>query len=668
MKGIFTLVLLAASLFVNAAPPTVASSGLSFYAIDGNYFNLGWTAGNGARRLMIAKIGSEPTFVPQDKTSYTASTEFGLGQQVAPGEYVVYDHFSSSYFLNNLQPSTHYYFRMYEYNGSGNTTEYLTTTYLSGDGWTSTPPTVQTSAASFANITTNSASINWVSGNGQRRLIVAKEGSPVSAEPEANQPYSSASSTFGSGASLGDGNYAVYWSSSNSTTIFNLKAGTEYFLAFYELNGSQYPQYLKPAYNASFTTRSVPTIAPSDLTISKTDGKELTLNWTNGNGQRRLVVARKGSAVTSVPSSGTDYSANAFFGQGAQMAPGEYVVYADNFHSTTVSGLEPGVTYHFKVFEYDGTGTSTAYLTASFAAVDGATATTPAIQAAFLAPTNVAAQTLTLNLTPGDGRARMVVGRKTTSPQVNPSDFTVYDYDGIFGSGQDLGSENFALAVTSGSSVNIQGLQANTGYQFSVYELNGFNQPLYRSPAATVAVTTSTALPVKLVSFEAQALEKEVVVQWKTATETNTSHFEVERSADGVVFAPFATVNASGNSNEEKAYRVVDPQPLQGKAYYRLKMIDQDHHWEYSPVRLVTTTAKDAVRILSNPVQDQLQVFNSVQQPSAWRIVNVAGQVLAKGVLTNGRQTINVSSFLRGQYWLQAEDRYTFISIPFSKQ
>ena len=668
MRQLFTLFLFCLTTLSSfASAPTVASSNFSFNAIDGGYFNLGWTAGNGARRLMVAKIGSQPTFVPQNGIDYDANTEFGLGQQVAPGEYIVYDHFSSSYFLTGLTPATHYYFRLYEYNGTGTTTEYLTASYLTGDGWTSATPTVQTSNAVFSNITTNSTNITWTMGDGQRRLILAKEGAPVSAEPVNNQPYNSATSVFGSGPDLGGGSYAVYWSSSDHTTITNLKAGTQYYFAFYEINGNQQPQYLKPAYTTSVTTRSVPTIAATDLVISKTDGKELTLTWTNGNGQRRLVVAKKGSEITSTPVDGTDYNANSVFGQGQQTGTGEFVVYDDNFHSTTVSGLEAGATYYFKVFEYDGTGSSTAYLTTSFAAVNGSTAVTPTVQTSMLPATNITATSLSLNFTPGNGRARLVVGRSGSAVNVNPVDFATYTESTSFGNGQDLGNGNFVLGTVTGQTLSIQNLQPGTTYHFAVYELNGYNQPLYLLPAATTSVTLKT-LPVKLVRWDARFAGDRVELSWKTATELNTSHFVVERSADGVSFSPVLTVKAVGNSNVENSYVAVDDRPLIGKAYYRLKTVDQDGKWEYAAIRVVYSAGSDAVRLLTNPVQNKLQVISSAASSAEWQVVNAAGQVTGRGKLTEGQNEINVSALLPGQYWLQVDDAKQIRTIAFIKQ
>jgi hypothetical protein len=282
----FTLFLLALSFVSIAAPPTVPASNFGFYTIDGGYFNLGWTAGNGARRIMVAKAGSAPTFTPQNGVDYNANTTFGLGQEVAPGEFIVYDHTSSSFFLMGLTPATQYFFRIFEYNGTGAATEYLTSSFLSGNGWTSATPTVQTSNASFYNITANSINIQWTNGNGLRRLIIAREAAPVNAEPVNNESYSGASYIFGNGTSLGNGNYAVYRSNGDYTSVTNLKPGTVYHFAFYEFNGNQQPQFLKPAYTTSVITRSGPTVASSGISITKADGKELAMSWTNGNGQR----------------------------------------------------------------------------------------------------------------------------------------------------------------------------------------------------------------------------------------------------------------------------------------------------------------------------------------------------------------------------------------------
>ncbi|MBK9526130.1 MAG: SBBP repeat-containing protein [Bacteroidetes bacterium] len=106
-----------------------------------------------------------------------------------------------------------------------------------------------------------------------------------------------------------------------------------------------------------------PTIAATNLSISTTNCSDLFLNFTPGNGAGRIIIAHQGSAVHLSPVNGTSYLANSIFGSGDNLGSGNYVVYKGNGNSVTVSGLTEGVTYYFAVFEYNGTGGSTAYLT-----------------------------------------------------------------------------------------------------------------------------------------------------------------------------------------------------------------------------------------------------------------------------------------------------------------
>lgn len=669
MKLIYTPLFLLLNLSALASAPTVPSSNLHFNAIDGGYINMGWTPGNGARRVIVAKAGTAPGFIPQNGIDYNSSDVFGAGQEVAPGEFIVYDHFSTSFYLTGLSPATTYYFRVFDYNGTGTSTEYLTSSYLSGSVTTSATPTIQTTNAGFTNITNNSVTVNWSNGNGTRRLIVAREATTAAVEPVNSTAYAG-NSAFGSGAVVGAGNYSIYNSTGTGTNITNLKQGTQYVLSFYEFNGNSQPQYLTPAYTATVTTRSVPTIAASNLTITKVDGKTLYLSWTNGNGQRRIIVAKKGSDVTATPANGTDYNANASFGLGQQLGAGEYVVYDDNFNAAIVTNLDPATVYYFKVFEYDGTGANTAYLTSSFASVNGSTAITPAVQAQMLPVSNITSTSLRLNFTPGNGRARIIVGRKTDAVNATPVSLVAYTGNGDFGTGTDLGNGNFVIATTVESALSVTNLEQGTTYQFSVFEFNGYDQPLYLAPGASISATTAMAspLPVKLTQWDAIAVNGKVKLQWKTATETNTSAYVVERSADGINYTVVTTVKARGNSQSEAGYNAEDSNPLVGKSYYRLKMTDLDGKFEYAPVRTVLITATSEIKILGNPVQSTLQLQASFEGSAEYLVVNTSGQVVDKGKLSAGRSSINVTALARGNYWIRININGEPISLSFIRQ
>lgn len=81
---------------------------------------------------------------------------------------------------------------------------------------------------------------------------------------------------------------------------------------------------------------------------------------------------------------------------------------------------------------------------------------------------------------------------------------------------------------------------------------------------------------IQLQSFSVIQENNDVKINWKTTTETNTSYFEVQRSTDGINFAGIKTISAANNSSTLKDYLVIDNSPIQGKSYYRLKLVYVD--------------------------------------------------------------------------------------------
>jgi hypothetical protein len=669
MKQLFTLTLLwsiAAQLY--AASPSIPASNLAFNIIEGSYLNIGWTAGNGTRRVIIARVGQAVTAVPQNGIDYEGNAIFGSGQQVAAGQYVVYDNAFTSFYLTGLQPNTQYYFAVYEYNGTGANTEYLTGAVLTGNSYTARTPTVQASNIVFSNIKANSVTIGITAGNGGRRLIVAREGSAVNASPTNLQGYSG-SNSFGSGAQIGTGNYSVNNSSATSVNISNLKAGTTYHFAVYEYNGNNEPVYLLPAAVANVTTRTIPTNASSNILITKTDGKELTLAWTKGNGQRRIVVAKQGTAVTAVPVNGTDYQANENFGSGATLAAGEYVVYNDVGSSMVLSGLNAATTYHFRIYEFDGSGNTTSYLTASYASANGSTAVMPTQQVNNIVASNVLATSLSLSWQPGNGRARLVVMRKVTAVSFAPQDFTAYTPNSVFGTGQHAGDGNYIISNGADNYTSVSNLEPNSMYHVAIFEYNGFNQPLYLSPAAVFSVSTTGSLPVVLGSWNGFAKDGMVQLQWTTRTEINVSHFNIQRSADGIAYQSIQTKAAKGNSSSPVQYGAIDASPLIGKAYYRLEMVDKDGSSKYSPV--ITVEVQQIVRelILVGNYHSYLTArISGAPKRTQWILCNSVGQVIQSAVQNSNEWELPMTTLAPGIYFVAAGTEGKILTARFVKQ
>ena len=106
-----------------------------------------------------------------------------------------------------------------------------------------------------------------------------------------------------------------------------------------------------------------PTTSATALTFTGITSSGFTLNWTNGNGARRLILIRQGGAVDAAPVDGTAYTSQSAFGSGSLLGTGNYVVYAGTGNSVTVSGLNPATAYHVAIFEYNGLGGLQSYKT-----------------------------------------------------------------------------------------------------------------------------------------------------------------------------------------------------------------------------------------------------------------------------------------------------------------
>ena len=80
------------------------------------------------------------------------------------------------------------------------------------------------------------------------------------------------------------------------------------------------------------------------------------------------------------------------------------------------------------------------------------------------------------------------------------------------------------------------------------------------------------------------------VLEWTTAMESNTKHFVIEKSMDNVKFNEVGTLDAKGNSNDNKSYFFVDMDlgSSNDKYYYRLRQVDLDGTFSHSKVATMT--------------------------------------------------------------------------------
>jgi hypothetical protein len=268
---------------------------------------------------------------------------------------------------------------------------------------------------------------------------------------------------------------------SGQTTVITASGGVSYNWS----TGTQSPSIqVSPSSNTSYrvtvtgtngctdietifiTVNSDPVVPASEIRFSAVNRNQMTLNWRNGDGVNRIVVARANSPVVNNPSNGFNYIANQAFGFGSTLSSSEFVVYNGTGSSVTVTNLIENNIYHFRIFEY---GCTKKYLT-TFASGNPASQITncmaPTLQATNITFSLVSTQQFTINWSNGNG-SRRVVKINTINQFTPPTNGTDPIANPVYsGSGEQV------IYNGNGNSVTVTGLKPNTVYWVRVYEAN----------------------------------------------------------------------------------------------------------------------------------------------------------------------------------------------------
>jgi hypothetical protein len=184
-----------------------------------------------------------------------------------------------------------------------------------------------------------------------------------------------------------------------------------------------------------------------------------------------------------------------------------------------------------------------------------------------------------------------------------------------------------------------------------------------------VYLDRQVVLPLHLLSFTAKRASNNIALNWSTSNEVNVKHFEVQRSADGQSFKSIETVKAANSLVGRSLYHFSDRDPAAVNAaeaiYYRLRMVDNDGAFTYSPVAAVSPLLMQTrVSVYPNPVKNgQLyvvpdkttskQITITVEDLTGRRYssytVNTSGFV-------NGALPVNVQNLSNGAYVLKVVD------------
>lgn len=167
-------------------------------------------------------------------------------------------------------------------------------------------------------------------------------------------------------------------------------------------------------------------------------------------------------------------------------------------------------------------------------------------------------------------------------------------------------------------------------------------------------------LPVEYMYFEAVEKDGKPLLRWATASEVNNSHFEVQRSTDGERWEPLGKVNGFGTAYIVNEYRFADDQPRTGTNYYRLKQVDYDGAFEYSPV--VSFEVEKTLTVYPNPSSDFV-IVEGEGKPQEVILYSGIGQVIKIVSGYEYGQKISLSGLLPGLYILSVDKNYKQLSV-----
>jgi len=168
------------------------------------------------------------------------------------------------------------------------------------------------------------------------------------------------------------------------------------------------------------------------------------------------------------------------------------------------------------------------------------------------------------------------------------------------------------------------------------------------------------ALPLRWLSFTAEPKGDQVDLQWQTANVSGNDHFDVERSTGGNSFIKIGSVsNQDGEMNISGggSYSFTDASPVRGDDLYRIRQVDIDGRYSWSPtVAVKVMSPAGGLYLQANPVRETVTLMNPQQQMvRGIQVVDLSGRVLVNSSCNSPASLIteNVAALQPGYYFLR---------------
>ena len=145
----------------------------------------------------------------------------------------------------------------------------------------------------------------------------------------------------------------------------------------------------------------------------------------------------------------------------------------------------------------------------------------------------------------------------------------------------------------------------------TTYTANSMTYVGYTGTFSPFAISsTGNPLPVTLTQFSATCASDYVELNWQTASEQNSDVYIIERSENGIEWAPIDEMKAAGNSNQTIDYSYNDYDKVRGTLYYQLQQVDLDGKTKtYGPISATCHQEDLEVSIYPNPTDGDYSIL-----------------------------------------------------------
>jgi hypothetical protein len=192
---------------------------------------------------------------------------------------------------------------------------------------------------------------------------------------------------------------------------------------------------------------------------------------------------------------------------------------------------------------------------------------------------------------------------------------------------------------------------------------------------AIVIVNIDNILPVELEDLSVEWMGDRALLNWRTANETNNSHFVVERSLDNQLFQSIGNVEGAGTTLHSQAYQFQDTKVQKlptDKIYYRLKQVDLDGTIAVSPTMVLSVSTDDVLRmkVYPNPADKTQTIFldytNETGEDIKLEVLNLNGQIvhqqIISGILAPNDLRLELGHLTNGLYMVKLSSEYLHAS------